>query len=192
MGLITAFPRYNWRGKRAGMTYKLNHLSDSRSPKDDSATGHQKSDSKPLSDIRSPIVTTTGHQESDSKPHDSCMMNDEDIKRKKLDLLDFFSQPGRSYRAAQCTLEEARAWRAFKDYCDTNELWTALGVKENPIGWIYRLMENNQPPPPLQIPLPAGSFEVPAFTSRGMTREEIEAQHNPGDGATLGEDGIWR
>ena len=118
------------------------------------------------------------------------MMHEEEINFKKLDFLDFFSEPGRSYRAKNCTLEQAQAWRSVKDFYDTHDLWQPLGIS-NPIGWIYRMMELGQPPPALQIPLPESSIDLSPFTSRGMTQDEIQAKLSS-DGATLGPDGIWR
>jgi DNA-binding Lrp family transcriptional regulator len=194
IGLIRVFHRYNRYGRRGGMVYKLTSLPDIRSPVGGSPTGHQESGSDLLPDIRSPVVTPTGHQESGRGTHDHDM-NDDEINKEnlnlKLQLLDFFNEPGRSWRASKCSLDEARAWRAFRDYCDTHDLWSALGVRDNPTGWIYRLMENGQPPPPLQFPLPAGSLDLSGFRSRGRGRTEIEQPAGLA-GAELGDDGMWR
>jgi hypothetical protein len=194
IGLVRIFYCYDWRGRRAGMSYKLVSLGDIRSPLAGLTRGHQESPSEPLGDIRSPLVVTRGHQESPSETHDHDM-NDDEINKEnlnlKLQLLDFFNEPGRSWRASKCSLDEARAWRAFRDYCDTHDLWSALGVRDNPTGWIYRLMENGQPPPPLQFPLPAGSLDLSEFRSRGRGRAEIEQPAGLA-GAELGDDGMWR
>lgn len=144
-----------------------------------------------LPDIRSPLGVPTGHQESDRAPHDHDM-NDDEVRKEKLILLDFFTEPGRSYRANRCSLAEARAWRQFYDYSTLNELWPAFGIRDNPIGWIYKLMENGQAPPPLQHPLPGGAVDLTEFTSRGKTAAEIEADHPAADvGAHLNQDGFW-
>lgn len=196
IGLIRSAPRYNHRGKRAGMAYRLLLLPDIRSPIDESPTGHQESDrcdgNLKLADIRSPVVATTGHQESGSAPHDHGDMNNEVLK-KKLELLNFLGEPNRSRCALVCSLADARRWRQFYDYCETNELWPAFNVHTNPPGWVYTLIQNRQAPPPLQHPLPGGAVDLSEpFRSRGKSAHEIEAEHPVAQiGAHLKSNGFW-
>jgi hypothetical protein len=129
-----------------------------------------------------------GHQESGM--HDSCMLHGE-VKQKNWLLLDFLAEPERSLRAAECPPDLVAAWRELKDFRDQNELWAAMGFT-NPPGFINSELKARKWPPPLQMPLPGGSVDLSEFKSRGMTREEIQVQLGPADGATLGEDGVWR
>lgn len=108
-------------------------------------------------------------------------------------MLDFIDEPMRSYCAGRLDLATAMAWREFKDYYDAHDLWTNLGLTYNPVGWIVRRIKDGDPPPPIQMPLPGGSFDVePAYLSRGKTREEIEQQHPLARlGGRLNPDGTW-
>jgi len=141
-------------------------------------------------DSGSPVGGAIGLPESGM--HACCMLHGE-VERKNWNLLDFLNEPERSLRAAQCAPDLVQAWRALKDFRDQNDLWGPLGFK-NPIGWINKELKEGHPPPPLQIPLPGGAIDLSVeFKSRGMTREEIEAQHPARQaGFTLGEDGMWR
>lgn len=189
IGVIEVQPLRDRRGYKTKSRYILKSLEDTGSPLGFSPRGHWESSRDGLKDSWSPLGPPRGLQESEHVN----MHDDDAINFKILNLLDFFTEPGRSYCASKCTLEQAKAWRSLKDYYDTHELWEAVGVTKNPIGWIYRMIELGHPPPAIQIPLPGAAADMSGFSSRGMTKEEIEADHPMRQaGATLGEDGKWR
>jgi len=166
MGILEFYSLKDRRGYRAKTRFILKSLNDSRSHLGQPPNGLPESEH------------VLKH-----------VMHDDGLEI--LKFLDFLTEPARSFCAARCTLSVAEQWRQYKDFNDTHELWEALGINKNPVGWIYRMIEAGHPPPALQIPMPGGSLDIP-FASRGMTRAEIQESRSPTDGAILGDDGIWR
>lgn len=145
-----------------------------------------------LMDSQSLPVATNGLSESTSQKngaHDHDMNDMKEI----LSELNFINAKNRAACAKLVDLPTARRWRQLWEYCEANDAWGEYGVKTNGVGYIVRLIKNQDPvPAPVQSPLPAGSLDLSQpFISRGMTRAEIEAAHSV-NGATLGDDGIWR
>lgn len=117
-------------------------------------------------------------------------MND---MKKILAELDFINAKNRAACAKLVDLDTARRWRQLWEYCEANDAWGEYGVKTNGVGYIVRLIKNQDPvPEPVQSPLPAGSLDLSqSFISRGMSLEQIQALQGY-DGATVGPDGVVR